>query len=197
MRFRPTFCAHCGERIERSDWHFWTSRRFCEVCEAEYKGQDLIPQAFMVLCLIVGLFGIGTYMRSGPVAEQRVSREPQRFVERRPESELPPLRQPTPYYSSALPPAANQIQLQQQTYEQYPSPVVMPSQQSPPSAAPPPLIQRPVARVEQAVHYCGAETKKGTPCARRVKGPTRCYQHAGMPAMAISTEPAPAIKLKK
>jgi hypothetical protein len=37
--------------------------------------------------------------------------------------------------------------------------------------------------VEEEVYICGARTKKGTPCSRRVHGPVRCWQHKGMPAM--------------
>jgi hypothetical protein len=33
------------------------------------------------------------------------------------------------------------------------------------------------------LYTCGARTKKGTPCSRRVHGPTRCWQHKGSPAM--------------
>jgi hypothetical protein len=33
------------------------------------------------------------------------------------------------------------------------------------------------------VYLCGARTKKGSPCSRRVHGPVRCWQHKGMPAM--------------
>ena len=36
---------------------------------------------------------------------------------------------------------------------------------------------------EEVVYLCGARTKKGTPCSRRVHGPVRCWQHKGMPAM--------------
>jgi len=35
----------------------------------------------------------------------------------------------------------------------------------------------------EVVYLCGARTKKGTPCSRRVHGPVRCWQHKGMPAM--------------
>jgi hypothetical protein len=35
----------------------------------------------------------------------------------------------------------------------------------------------------EAVYICGARTKKGTPCQRRVRGPERCWQHRGKPAM--------------
>jgi hypothetical protein len=35
----------------------------------------------------------------------------------------------------------------------------------------------------EEIYTCGARTKKGTPCSRRVHGPVRCWQHKGMPAM--------------
>lgn len=35
----------------------------------------------------------------------------------------------------------------------------------------------------EEVYICGARTKKGTPCARRVHGPVRCWQHKGLPAI--------------
>ena len=36
---------------------------------------------------------------------------------------------------------------------------------------------------EEKIYTCGARTKKGTPCSRRVHGPVRCWQHKGLPAM--------------
>lgn len=36
--------------------------------------------------------------------------------------------------------------------------------------------------IEQT-YTCGARTKKGTPCSRRVHGPVRCWQHKGAKAM--------------
>jgi hypothetical protein len=37
--------------------------------------------------------------------------------------------------------------------------------------------------LEEVIYICGARTKKGTPCQRRVRGPGRCWQHKGKPAM--------------
>lgn len=37
--------------------------------------------------------------------------------------------------------------------------------------------------VEDMAYTCGARTKKGAPCSRRVYGPVRCWQHKGKPAM--------------
>jgi hypothetical protein len=36
---------------------------------------------------------------------------------------------------------------------------------------------------DEVVYICGARTKKGTPCQRRVRAPGRCWQHRGRPAM--------------
>lgn len=36
---------------------------------------------------------------------------------------------------------------------------------------------------EELVYICGARTKKGTPCARRVHSAVRCWQHKGSPSM--------------
>jgi hypothetical protein len=35
----------------------------------------------------------------------------------------------------------------------------------------------------EIVSICGARTKKGTPCSRRVRGSGRCWQHKGMAAI--------------
>jgi len=38
--------------------------------------------------------------------------------------------------------------------------------------------------IDEAVYLCGARTKKGTPCRRRVHfAGERCYQHKGMAAI--------------
>lgn len=40
------------------------------------------------------------------------------------------------------------------------------------------------AASDEPVYICGARTRKGTPCRRRVHAAgERCYQHKGMPAM--------------
>lgn len=48
-----------------------------------------------------------------------------------------------------------------------------------PIAAP----QNPALLNTAIVSICGARTKKGAPCSRRVTGTGRCYQHLGLPAM--------------
>lgn len=45
----------------------------------------------------------------------------------------------------------------------------------------------------EEVYTCGARTKKGKPCSRRVHGPVRCWQHKGMKAML----PQEKLKIKE
>ena len=165
MLFRPNYCANCGDKVERSEWGLLTSRRFCAVCDSEFKGQDLIPKAVVAIGLLAGVVGVGAYMRSAPERPQAAG-----------------FRQPVTRPTS---PASAQTD---------PRPGLTPSQQpaqAPRDISPQAKLAPPVPRVEaEDVYICGAETKKGTPCSRRVKGNSRCFQHKGMPAML------PADKLK-
>jgi hypothetical protein len=40
-----------------------------------------------------------------------------------------------------------------------------------------------VVEAAEKVYFCGAQTKKGTLCSRRVKNGGRCWQHEGQPAL--------------
>lgn len=47
-----------------------------------------------------------------------------------------------------------------------------------------PSVTRVAEKSDDAVYICGARTKKGTPCRRRVHfAGERCYQHKGRPAI--------------
>jgi hypothetical protein len=166
MLFRPSFCANCGERVERKDWGLFTSRRFCPVCESELKAHDLVPRAVVAVAVLVGIFGIGSYLKSGN-AETRLTKLASQPIERpvaaAQRDALPAnVIAPTP---AQPPPASNAI-------PQAKAPV------STPSAA-----QVAKNSTGDVVYMCGAMTKKGTPCTRRVHGAGRCFQHQGMPAM--------------
>jgi hypothetical protein len=50
-----------------------------------------------------------------------------------------------------------------------------------PAVAPQSAPVAPPAR--EVISMCGAQTKKGTPCSRRVHGTGRCFQHTGLAAM--------------
>lgn len=164
MLYRPNYCSNCGEKVERVDWGFFTSRRFCDICETEFKGHDILTRAGVLLVLAIGVVGIGAYLRSGPGTE--FVKQPTKLAEReaRPELEAKPRATENPIPST--------------------TPDLSPKSSEVPRVGPKPMPAK--VEIAEAQYFCGAETKKGTPCSRRVKGNTRCYQHVGMPAMATS-----------
>lgn len=170
MVFRPSFCANCGEKIERADWGVFTSRRFCQVCETEFKGQDLIPRVIVGLGVFACVCGFGSYLRSGPAAETRGLNQPRMLAgQALSQQQLSAANSVNRSLENVN--AANLRQPGQPNAASTTNALV-----SPPTA-------KPKVEAAEPMYYCGAETKKGTPCSRRVKGNVRCYQHQGMPAM--------------
>ena len=169
MFYRPQFCCHCGEKIIRAKWTPLTSRRFCDFCEIEQKQHDLLPRAVLVLSLFFGAAGISAYIsRSGDPGAVNSPRVAQ-SRELRTSAEKLNSRSNSAAVAGSTPPAA-----------------------TPTSPAPAdPISNNKQREIEsnsstEAVYYCGALTKKGTPCTRRVKTKGRCWQHTGQPAVAAT-----------
>ena len=165
MLYKPKYCCHCGEQIERIEWFPWTSRRFCETCETENKIYDWLPRGLIIFGIALSVFGLGTYLSSGkweaPVAVKQ-NRETSRS------SDNPANQRTVSQVTTNVQP------LLQPSVNNQAKPVLQPPKDEP--------IQAENAPKEIA-YFCGAQTKKGTPCTRRVKGGGRCWQHAGQPAM--------------
>lgn len=169
MLYRPHFCCHCGEKIIRAKWTPLTSRRFCEFCAIEQKQHDLVPRAVAVVLILFGAAGFTAYIGSGSKTTPATAVDTSKVRELR--SEHPRVANVSGVSNS--------------------SPVdtkdLAPPESAPASSqdASANIKQRPVQpnSSTQAVYYCGAMTKKGTPCTRRVKAPGRCWQHIGQPAM--------------
>jgi hypothetical protein len=136
--YRPNFCCECGNKLIRLRWHFWTSRRFCNVCARRSTKERFVP----ILITFLGLFGTGYLL-----GRTRRPSPPPLIIERRSDSPLNNSSGST--ILSAPGPGATSV----------------------------------ANTIEADVYICGARTKKGTPCSRRVHGPVRCWQHKGMPAM--------------
>lgn len=152
---RPNFCSACGTKIIRLYWHPWTSRRFCDSCSQRLRKERLrLP-----LLLGISLFCLGLVAgRAGRPAP------PQLVIERSANSPLYPSTD-----SSQKNPATNSGNSA--------------SEATPEIKAEPPSTESPPAPEAEVVYLCGARTKKGTPCSRRVHTPGRCWQHKGTTAM--------------
>lgn len=175
MLFRPKFCANCGVTVERSEWYPWTSRRFCAVCEIEFKGNELIPRAIFLAGVLLGIVGLVSLLGSATKkADTRVVRGDVRVV-----GDEVAAR---PFAASE--PLANRVG---------PLPATTPPPQLAVNARPlaamaPPIAAKAPDRLDERPTYCGAETRKGTACMRRVKTGGRCFQHEGMPAMQSGSQ---------
>lgn len=137
--YRPNFCCECGNKLIRLRWHFWTSRRFCNLCARRFRKERFVPLLITFLALISSGYLLGRTRRPIP---------PPLTIERRSDS---------PLNSS---PSGSSL-----------------------ASAPGTTASTTANTIEADVYICGARTKKGTPCSRRVHGPVRCWQHKGMPAM--------------
>lgn len=165
MLYRPQYCCNCGEKIERVDWNLLTSRRFCDVCAVENRKYDYAPRAAIAGGILAAVFGLGALFggRSSvapaaggsdlPAGASKTSNNPVSEPSK-PRSELAET-------NASRPPEGQKSAI----LSQNPS-----SHTSEPKS-------------EQIVYFCGALTKKGTPCTRKVKNKgQRCWQHSGMPS---------------
>jgi hypothetical protein len=164
MLYRPKFCCNCGEKILRVEWRPWTSRRFCSFCEVEQMQHELAPKVALAVAAVFGLFGLATAlrgpadMRTGDPAQIKTTTAAQLRKPRSAPAERREVEQVNADEPNSPAPAASDSEL---------------------SARAAPLVQRPEQgpSSEQEVHFCGAMTKKGTLCSRRVRNGGRCWQH--------------------
>jgi hypothetical protein len=185
MFYKPTYCCHCGEKIDRAKWKITDSRRFCESCASEFTFKEWIPRAIVFIGIIGALFGFGALLRktekplsvSAPPSSAvstnaaRNQKSPQFLSNANVQnSGAPSMAENAAANNAAMP------QAQKQNPADPKSPENLRLQTADKSAG----KQKPAT---EAVYFCGAQTKKGTPCSRRVKGGGRCWQHAGQAAM--------------
>jgi hypothetical protein len=155
---RRNFCAECGARLARKGWRVWIGGRICDACERRLGKLRLLRPLFLVAILALAAFVLGRYLRPKP---------PPLIVQRAANSPLSDL----PVDLSDAGRSANRNPKSQNAAAQ----IDENASTGQPSSA---------GLVDDVIYICGARTKKGTPCKRRVQAAgERCYQHKGMPAI--------------
>jgi hypothetical protein len=188
MFYKPNYCNNCGEKIDRYDWNFFTSTRFCETCESDFKFQERLPLGIIGIGILGIVFGVGSWMKT---PEKNV----QIATNQLPISSTIETKEASKKETVNLPLEAkeNVAKVESKAFvstevkQTKPAPLKQETVaiENPNSSK---TLQTKTSQVVQnepveVVYYCGAKTKKGTPCSRKVKGATRCWQHFGQPAI--------------
>ena len=166
MFYRPNFCCNCGEKIERIEWPLFASRKFCDLCQTEFRARDWGVKLLAAAGIVFASGLISSFFRPQQIGPMRMASPDQVAL------------------SSAVKPRADAnfsttsaTQPQSQTGTNVNTSTISPPilNASKPEQA---------VKATEAVYYCGAATKKGTPCSRKVKrAGERCWQHQGMPSL--------------
>lgn len=174
MLYKPEYCCNCGQKVERAEWKPWTSRCFCETCESEHRLKEWAPKLLSLCCVLIGIFGFGSLLSKD---EKPLNLSSRQFAETSVAKKNA---------KDVIPQVPNDLSLQntgngnvRTIKENRGHSPINTAQEKPP----PQLKNTNQAVVEEMTYYCGAPTKKGTPCSRRVKGSTRCWQHKGQAAL--------------
>ena len=163
--YRPNFCSECGAKILRLHWRLWSSRRFCDDCAPRLRKQRwTTPLVTVVVLLCIGMIA-GRAGRPAP----------------------PPLIIERPANSSLFnDDGDNDEESDSRSGHRENSPGEgnsSNSDQGDSSDDQQDSSGSESSAVEEMAYTCGARTKKGAPCSRRVYGPVRCWQHKGKRAM--------------
>lgn len=172
MPYKPNFCCECGEKIERVDWNLLTSRHFCEICDKAFVVHEKMPIIIAVCGILVGLTGFVSYLRTPETPNIAPSQFVSQGKQTNNRNEATRINQTD---------SNIQARIQPQNTNSAPQTVNNFVQNTQNTA-----VKKPVTVPEtpqETVYFCGAATKKGTPCSRRVKGGGRCWQHEGQAAM--------------
>lgn len=169
MLYRPTFCCDCGNKIERTKWRPWTSGRFCENCEAEFRKEEWLPTVFLsLIALVGGLYGFGSYLKKPEKPLGLTSNRAANVSAEKAQNKN--VQEIAINSAKTVQPIAANVN-QNAAIKNASAPLTLTKTEGLQNTA------------DEPVYFCGAQTKKGTPCSRKVKGGGRCWQHSGQPAM--------------
>ena len=177
MLYQPNFCCQCGTSIERIEWKLWTSRKFCENCEKDFRKEEWSPRIIVGIISLLGLFGFGSYLKTpekplNTTANQIALSSSNKIQNSKKElSSITNTVSNLEQNQTAMIDTALQNKANRQVTQK---PANLPKLKETSNSQ---------ISVTEPVYFCGAQTKKGTPCTRRVKNGGRCWQHSGQPAM--------------
>ena len=168
--YKPSFCCECGERVARVRWRAWTSRRFCTSCEPRFRRGRFFRPLALAFALTCAGFLLGRALRPA---------SPPLTVERGTLNLVPPPAGDVRQHADERRADERRASTGEGGRREVESGAPKPE----PAYGPDGTADERPTDPQELVYICGARTKKGTPCQRRVRGPFRCWQHRGRPAI--------------
>ena len=172
MPYKPKHCCQCGEKIDRVDWKPWTSRRFCQLCETKLGVYDWIPRILVGIGLLFGLYGVGSYFQK-PDKQLDIAARQSAVANQKSDVAQPK--------TIAQVPIGDGVQSGSKASDST-APTKLPVAAEKPDLKFP-RYEPQTGKTTEKVYFCGAPTRKGTMCSRRVKNGGRCWQHEGQAAL--------------
>lgn len=163
MFYKPKFCSECGQRIIREEWSFRHSRQYCDLCSTDHQISELWNKwsVLLIPILIVGSAFVSFRSQRAEPAPAGVQNAPRTLKS-----------------TSVAVPETRSIAEKSLTDTREPvSGTERAQEQDTNSSRASDTKQRPNLADDEKIFKCGAPTKKGTPCTRRVKTPGPCWQH--------------------
>lgn len=180
MSYKPKHCNECGEKIERANWGLTTSRRFCDLCGTNFGHLDWIPRIAVCAAIIFAIALVGFAFRK--TEKDLIISTGQSLPNSSTNGNKNIVSQ-----TNAAAGNANSAIVQSEnvnsTAQRNMKPAAFGSVAQPSEKIKSAENQPSAAASAETVYFCGAQTKKGTPCTRRVKGGGRCWQHENQAAM--------------
>jgi hypothetical protein len=179
MLYKAKYCGECASEIQDYGESIWLRSRFCEICKQDFKFLEYISKFGGVVIAMIGMaFGIGAILEKP--SDKTLNAAKTEIAS------IAPAPKPPQKIESGQP--INNVQPKKVEVNQQ---VALLSKQSETQSAKQSFnntIQQSAQEVSQVsapetVYMCGAKTKKGMPCSRKVKGSVRCWQHLGQEAM--------------
>ena len=174
----PNFCAECGAQLRRKGWRVSQSRNFCEDCARRLGKNGVLRPLVTIAAIAISSRPNGGCPAATPFTRTSAYATPSRHSRR---------REPKPsadHIQTPPPPPLIIERASNSPLSDLPVNVNEPARKSNHEDNSTKDPSRGAQSTDDTVYICGARTKKGTPCRRRVHfAGERCFQHKGMPAM--------------
>jgi type IV secretory pathway VirB10-like protein len=179
MFYKAKYCAECASELQDYDESFLSRSRFCEICKSNFKSIEFFARFGGVgIAALATIFGVGSILKKPPEKPLNVAKTEIASVASAPK--------PTQKVENVKPEIAIQpkkVEANQQVALSSKQPETQPAKQSFNKQMQQNMQEVSQSLAAEAVYICGAKTKKGTPCSRKVKGNARCWQHLGQEAV--------------